>query len=414
MIVDQHGKMIEKSIDIIDTSAKLEKMLMSQLYHTAAGIVVTHENALQVPAVLACLQVISQSTSMLPFTVYKKDGDSRVKDTENEIYQLLSLCPNKFQSPVEFVRTMTFNAAWAGNAYALINRSRRRIFQLIPLAPGACKVEMKSDGSLEYTVTTRENGHAVVETYDSSQIFHLRGLLSRKGWVGESPIDHGRGAIATALAAEKFGGDFFSEGAKSRGAFRVPEGVKSLSDEAFERLSNELNAAVNSRRSPLFEHGIEWVNMDYNPQQSQLTELRAMQVYEICRLWRVQPHMIQSLDKASFSNIEHQAREFIDHTLMPWIRQWETAIKVQLMDPKDETVYPKFSVQALLRGDTKTRLEALFKVTGSPFLTVNEARALEDMNPIADGDQLYHPVNMARAGEDPPDTEKINEEPEAA
>ena len=360
----------------------------------AAGAVnVTPAKALRVPEVLGCVNVIAQSMSMLPFSVYKRDGETRERDREHPVHKLLSQSPNSVQSPVEFTRMMTWHCASRGNAFAHKTSIGGRPLKLTPIHPDKVQVRVREDWSTEYSVSTATGA---TQIYSSDEIFHLRGPISAEAHESESPVVWCKEAIATLMVVQQFTSTFFQGGAKAKGGFRLPDGG-ALSDEAYDRLKNQIQEMLESDRAPLMEQGLEWVAMDYSARDSLLSEIARQQEVKICRIFRIQPHLIQLLADATFSNIEHQGREFVDHTLMPWIRLWEGAVHKQLMDPEDQDVYPKFSVQALLRGDSKTRSEVYNKAVGGPFMTPNEARSLEDMDQIDGGDDLLKPLNMGNA-----------------
>ena len=106
-----------------------------------------------------------------------------------------------------------------------------------------------------------------------------------------------------------------------------------------------------SHRVALLEEGMKWQQTSINPQDSQLLETRKFQVAEICRIYRIPPHMVADLEKATFSNIEHQSLEFVVHTLMPWLIRWEMRMTLSLLTPKERPEYfISFLVAGLLRG----------------------------------------------------------------
>lgn len=397
---------------LIHTPAELESFLLGAVRQSASGITVTPETALQCSAVFACVQVLAQSIGQLPMHMYERAGDEKKRAEAHPLHALLHDQPNDYQSAVEFRETLQANAALYGNGYAYISRLNGRPIELHPLHSAAVRVERMSDLSLRYHVTG-ESGQVTI--YSAEQIFHLRGF-SRTGWLGESPIKHAREAIALSLAAEQFGALFFRNGAKSKGAFRLPEGA--LDDASFKRLKDQLNEVAsgeNAHKTPLLERGIEWVAMDHSAKDSQLTELRNHQVIEIARVFRIPPHIIQHLEKSSFNNIEHQSREFVLHTLMPWVRRWEGAVQRQLVQEK-KRYFAEFSLQNFLRGDNKSRAEFFAKATGGPWMTVNEARALENLRGVEGGDELLQPLNMGGAGDDedadPPEGGEPKPDPE--
>ena len=378
------------------TPQQLEALLRASVLATANGITVNHELALRVPEVLACINVLAQSMSMLPLHMYRTTATGREKISDHPVYKTLGRKPNPLQSPLEFRRVMTFRAAWRGNAYAYVTRLGGRVLQVVPIsAPVTPRV--LDNYTMEYEVQLPKGDRRVLK---QSEVFHLRGPVCLDGAVACSPVELGRDAIATMVAIERFAGRYFSKGAQAKGAFRLPAGG-ALKDSEFDRLKSELNAAASGDVIPLLEQGLEWVAMDYSARDSLLDSMQAAQILKICRIWRIQPHMVQEMKAATFSNIEHQSREFVDHTLMPWIRLWESAIQMQLIeDDSDDAPYPKISAQALLRGDNKTRSEMYRSAVGGPYMTPNEARGLEEMDVIEGGNELLRPMNMGEADED--------------
>ena len=390
---------------IASTPRDIERLILSMYAVASNGLNVTPGNALKVPEVLACINVIAQSMSMLPFSVLEKTETGRQKRKDIDIYRVLGQKPNAYQSAVEFRRTMTFNAAWRGNSYAKIVRTRKRLLELWPIPNDSIRPILNDDWSITYEIRGANTG--AIEYLSQSEVFHLRGPICPQGWLSESPIELAKDAIGTMIAIDRFSGKYFNGGAKAKGAFRLPT-MESLDDDAFDRLKSTLNEALESDLAPLFEQGLEWVKMDYSARESQLDSILHAQIHKICRIWRIQPHMIQELADATFSNIEHQSREFVDHTLMPWIQLWESAVKTQLMDPTNDDVYPKISAQALLRGDNATRAAFYTAAVGGPWMSPDEAREYEDMDVIDGGDDLLRPMNMTAAN-DPQTTASAEE-----
>ena len=139
---------------------------------------------------------------------------------------------------------------------------------------------------------------------------------------------------------------------------------------------------------------------------------RKYQVNEICRIFRVPPHLVGDLERATFSNIEHQSIEFVQHTIRPWLVRWEQGISRSLLDEKERLLYfAKFNVDGLLRGDYKSRMEGYAIGRQNGWLSPNDIRRLEDMPPIPKeqgGDEYLVNGNMTSgAAED--EKEKIKE-----
>jgi hypothetical protein len=170
---------------------------------------------------------------------------------------------------------------------------------------------------------------------------------------------------------------------------------KTISREAQERLRDSIDqdhgGAMNAGKTMLFEEGMTWVKVGLDPKDAQFLESRYFSVEEVCRWFRVPPHMVAHLLRATFSNIEHQGIDYVKHALRPWCVRWEGAAKVQLIVEPD--VYVKHNLDALLRGDAFSRAQANEIRRRNGVLSANEWRALDEMNPRDDpGGDTYWDV----------------------
>ena len=128
------------------------------------------------------------------------------------------------------------------------------------------------------------------------------------------------------------------------------------------------------------------------PDQAQFLESRKFQINEICRMYRIPPHMVGDLEKSSFSNIEQQSLEFVKYTLDPWLCRWEQSMQRCLLSREDKQRYFwKFNVDGLLRGDYQSRMQGYAVGRQNGWLNANDIRELENMDeiPAAEGGDLY-------------------------
>lgn len=129
------------------------------------------------------------------------------------------------------------------------------------------------------------------------------------------------------------------------------------------------------------------------PEDSQFLSTRQFGVEEICRIFRVPPHMVQSMEHATFSNIEHQSIDFVVHTLTPWLVRFEQAIiKDLLLEEEQDVLFPKFNVDGLLRGDYQSRMNGYATGISNGFLSPNDIHRLENMDliPAEEGGDDYY------------------------
>lgn len=395
-----------KNAEIIDTPEKLATLLGSW-YDSDSGVQITPSNAMQITTVYQCVKVLSESVGMLPLSVYLESGNSKNKDTKHPLYRLLKTAPNDYMTSQEWKELVIAHLCLRGNHYSYINRVNGKVTELLPLNPTSVKVEQASDYSLTYQVTFK-NG--TVGTLNASDVLHIK-LMTIDGINGLSPIAMNANSLGLAKAVEQHGSSVFKNGAKPFGGFATE---KNLTDEQYKKLQKNLvehQGATNAFRPLILEGGLSWVKVDITPEEAQFLETRKYQRSEIAGMFRVPPHMIGDLERATFSNIEHQGLEFVNHSLMPYLTRIENRIDFSLLSETEQAShYSKFNVTALLRGDMKARAEFYTKMLQNGALSPNEIREKEDMNPRDGGDIYLTPMNMAINGQPVEETPNANEE----
>lgn len=366
---------------------------------SAAGIQVTEEGSLRYAAVFACVRVIAESVASLPLITYMQAGErGKERARGHPLYRLLHDAPNPLMTSLEFRETMQGHLLLWGNAYAEIEMDTAgRVVALWPLRPDAMeKIEQAGDG-LVYSYRL-PNGSPV--TLPGWRVLHLRGLSSN-GVVGYSPIQWAaREAIGKGLAIQRYGSAFFRNGARPGGVLTYPG---ELSPEATARIrvgwQSNYGGLENAHRVAVLEQGMDYKEVGIPPGDAAYIEDQKLSALDVARVFRVPPHMIGDLDRATFANIEHQSLEFVMHSLRPWLVRWEQAIEQRLMtEGERERLFVKFNVDGLLRGDTLSRYQAYQIGRQSGFLSANDIRELEDWNPIEGGDEYLVPLNMVEAG----------------
>jgi HK97 family phage portal protein len=372
---------------------------------SAAGIIVNPQTAMQSAAVYSCIKVLAESVAMLPCNLYRKGANNAMDQAEDHpLWPLLHDQPNDYQSSVEFFEMLVMHLCLRGNHYAYVNRTRSgRVVELLPLHPDVVRTEMSSNFELRYQVTMPDGSF---KDFAPGELLHVRGQ-TLNGWLGISPIAYAREAIGLSLATEKFGGQLFRNGAKMGGVLQHPG---KIGDEAYKRLKStfdEAHSGENAHKTAILEEGMKYEKVTMTGEDAQFLETRKYQRSEIAAIFRIPPHMIGDLEKATFSNIEQQSLEFVTLSLMPWLNRIEKAIKRDLFTPDDKkTLRTRFNASLLLRGDAKARGLLYQQGISSGWLTRNEARAMESelgviLNPLDGLDEPLQPLNMAPAGEQP-------------
>jgi HK97 family phage portal protein len=303
------------------------------------------------------------------------------------LYRLLHDAPNPEMTSFVFRETLMAHLLLWGNAYAQIIRDGAgRIIALYPLMPSKMDVNRDAEGHLFYAYSKGAGDKAILR---SDQVLHIPGL-GFDGIIGYSPIAMAKNAVGISLATEDYGAEFFANGAfpggtlESTGKINNPEELRKQMKEKF--------GGRNRHSVAVLENGLKFQPISIPPNQAQFLETRKFQLNEIARIFRVPPHLLGDLEKATFSNIEQQSLEFVKFTLAPWVARWEQSLCRSLLTEREQiNLFIRFNLDGLMRGDYKTRMEGYAIARQNGFMSANDIRELEDMNRIsdADGGNLY-------------------------
>ena len=356
----------------------------------AAGVSVTEASAQTNAAVVACIDRISNDVASLPLLVYaRRPDDGRERATRHPVYRLLHDEPNPEQTPMVFRRTLQAHVLLWGNGYAEIERDvMGRPIALWPMVPDRVQPFRTPAGDLAYRVSNPNGGTVDVPAAD---MFHLVGR-SHDGSVGASLVTYARESIGLSLAAEQFGATFYKNGGTLSGV------VSNKGPKPTQQAAQGQRDADEARHAGI-KQAHKWLQLwndatftpiTVPPDNAQFLETRQFQLEEICRWFSMPPHKIQHLLRATYSNIEQQSTDYLISCLRPWLVLWEQECARKLLRPTErERFYIEHITQALLTADAAGRAALYRELFAIGALTPNEARRLENLNPIPGGDQAY-------------------------
>lgn len=364
---------------------------------TTAGKPVNEHTAMQMTAVYSCVRILAETLAGLPLHLYKyNDSGGKEKYLQHPLYRLLHDEPNPEMTSFTFRETLMSHLLLWGNAYAqIIRNARGEVIALYPLMPNKMTVDRDKNGRLFYLYQRSVEdaptlGKDSLVYLDPSDVLHIPGL-GFDGLVGYSPIAMAKNAIGLAMATEEYGAKFFANGAAPGGVLEHPGTIKDP-----QKVKDSWNAAyqgsTNSHRVAVLEEGMKYQQIGIPPEQAQFLETRKFQINEIARIFRVPPHMLADLEKSSFSNIEQQSLEFVKYTLDPWVVRWEQNMyRSLLMASEKPTVFIKFNVDGLLRGDYVSRMNGYATARQNGWMSANDIRELENLDriPAELGGDLY-------------------------
>jgi HK97 family phage portal protein len=366
----------------------------------SSGEVVNEVTVLGLTTYLACIKNISEDVAKLPFGIYKRLKRGREEIPDHPVTTLLHFQPNDEMTAFSFREVLTSHALGWGNAFAEIVRDGAgHPIELWPLDPTAVQEVRTQDVEkrLIYLV------HGVPVPHRN--VFHFH-PLGYDGLTGYNLPRLVKDPLGNALAAQAFAGAFFGNSTSTSGVIEVPD---AMSEPAFKHLRESFfqryAGSGNQWKPIILEQGAKFNPTSTEPQKSQMIEVFQHSVEEICRLFRMPPHKVQHLLRATFSNIEMQALEYVTDCLLGWVVRWEQEVWRKLLSKEEKrTLYAKHNLEMLLRGDTAARTTFYREMFNIGAVSDNDIREKEDMNPIEGGDTYFVnsaliPLDMAATGE---------------
>lgn len=362
---------------------------------TAAGADVTPDAAWQCTAILRCIMVLAGTAAQLPLKVYRRVDGGKEPAPEHPVAKVLRR-PNPEWTSYELRERMMVDALLWGSPYCeLVLNGKGEVVEIWPLDASKVTVERKSRRApREYVYRD-----GVEESRIPEELMLIAPLLSN-GLKGRSLVDLARESIGLTLTTQEFAARFFGNDATPRLIVKTNAGAEQ---------KKAMAEAWNSRhRGASRAHGVGFLGLqdDIKTIETDLTKLqmieaRREQVVECCRIFGVPPHLAFALDRATNNNIEHQGIDYVTHSANPWLKRFEERLNMSLFGTRErDRFFCEFDVNGLMRGDYQSRTEGYARGIASAWLTPNEARAAENLNPVEGGEKLYIqgamvPVEMA-------------------
>lgn len=371
---------------------------------TSSGVKVNENTSLKYTPFWAAVRIISGTIAALPFIVYSRiEGGGKDREPKHPVYKLMHDRPNEHMDALTFIETRQAHVLTYGNSYAEIQRDGAgRPIALWPLLPDRTERKIK-DGVPYYEVKSQVGETAYLP---DRNVLHIKGL-GFDGYTGYNVVQYHKEAIAYGVAVKEYGSRFFGSGASPSGAVEVPS---ALSDKAYARLKESMNSEYaglkQSHRIAILEEGIKWSQMGVDPAQAQALEVQRWTVDDCARIFQIPPHKLGSMEFSKYNNVEQLQLDFVATTMLYWFRKWELECNYKLFMPSErDRLFCEILVDGLLRSDIKSRYSAYNIGRNAGFLSPNDIREKENMNPLPDGkgDIYLQPLNMIEAGTEPPE-----------
>lgn len=352
----------------------------------ASGVSVTPETAIKVPEVYACINVLAQDVGRCPLKLRANGGDGWVDATDHPLWELLHDLPNPEQTATEFRAGLMWQLLQHERAYAeIVRRPNGTIQALWPLDAARMAVDRDELGRKTYRYRTDEGPLVWTFNPDRPPLLELR---------HPSPIHRCRDLVGLAIAIDTYGGKFFANGARLSGMLMAKAGLKPEQRQAVRETFNAMYAGVkNAHRVGVFEGDVEFKPLTSPNDEAQYQETRKLVRSMIAGAFRVPSHKINDLDRATFSNIEAQDRDYVNSGLDPYLVMWEQALRRDVLTTRQ---YPRYQVtfdrEALIQADAQSRALGFAQGRQNGWYSVNDIRQKLGENPIAEaeGGNAYH------------------------
>lgn len=352
-------------------------------------------NAFSLSAYWAGVRRISESVAMLPVELYKREGNIRTK-VDTPLNYLLNSEANHKTTSFDYTQILVTSAINYGNGLAIIERDGvGNPTALVPVVKSVC-TPLDYDEELFWHVKVDDTTNLVVKDQD---MINLRGFGSEMV-LGYSAIQTHRKNLGLAISAQEYGQYFYKNGTRLDGYIEFSGKLDTETKKKIGEQWRENYGANGKGGTAILDAGTKYTRLGLPPADAEYLQTRKFQVSEIARILGIPSHMINDLDNATFSNIEHQSIEFLTYSLGSWIEKIEQEYCRKLLKENEKrTYYFKHNVNRLLRTDVKAQSEYFRTMGDIGVLSVNEIRDEMDKNSVDNGDVRYVQVNRIPVGE---------------
>lgn len=353
------------------------------------------DGALQVSAVWASVELLTDNIASLPLFVYKREAGVQghkelARDTQ--LWRLLHDEPNRRHTPMEFWQYMVMNYLFRGNAYArLVRNSRGEVIEMWPWSADQVEVEVLPNRSVIY----KYSYEGQIAIYDEQSVLHWRD--KGNGIIGMSRLDYMRSSVGVAVSAQNHTEQAYRKGGKRPGVFMMD---KLLTAEQREKIRENYRGLVEGNADDLLvlEAGAKFEPLSMTPADLQLLDTRRFSVEDIARWFGISSVLINDTNKTTTwgTGISQLIEGFYKFRLRPMLESLEQCLDRRVLTPQQRKQFvAEFSLDAILRGSLADRLDAGSKAVQNGLMTRNEWRQLENMPPMDGGDMLTAQTNLA-------------------
>jgi HK97 family phage portal protein len=360
---------------------------------TAAGVAIGPATVMRSPTAAACVRMLAEVICALPCKIFSREPKAAAP--EHPAYVLVHDRANGWTSAQDLRAALMVDALTRGDGFALVLRAAGRPRELHRLDPSRVRVEIdETTSEPRYIVSDKAGGQRVVGWRN---VIHVQA----PGSIPDRPVrilDAVHRAVALDIAMAEWQARVFESGARPSGVLSVPRTTTPDRLEVMKAAWKAAHTGAASGSTAVLPDDVKWEAISLNMVDADALNLRRFGVEEIARGFKVPPVFVGDYSRATWRNLEEASRSLVQFTILPWLEQWQFQYAKTLLD--DDSHFVEFVTDDLLRGDTLSLYNALRTATGGAVMTVNEARALRNLPPHPDGDELIRQAGQTAGGVD--------------
>ena len=348
------------------------------------GMMVGSESAMRQITVYNCIKVLYNCVSQMPCQLMQDIDGVKSKAKDHYLYKVIGKKPNGWMTAPQIWGQAIVHVSLRGNFYAFKMGIGNKVLQLLPIHPDRVTVVQNKDWSLTYKVAGSE-----LKEYSQSEILHIRGM-SLDGFTGMNPIEYARECIGLGLASNRFLARWFGKGMHPGAIIKQKDWLDPITHANKWKAYCIKYGGLNNSQDLMLLDGDSTI--EFPPIKlvdAQFLEQMRLNESQICGMFGVPLILVQAGENpATYASSTEFKRNFVDMTISPIAVNFETSIDRDcLTDKEQETLYTKYNLNSLYRGNLVERFASYKEGINAEFMSPNEARALEDWNPYKGGDE---------------------------
>lgn len=351
-----------------------------------AKVAVTELNVMGIPAFFGAVRLVSEQIASLPFGIFQKIDRLILEVTDHPCASALER-PSVLMDRFQFIEQLIRNTFIRGNAYVIQYRRGGDTYRL--------KLINKNEKPDIYEVRGRVwyKFPSISEAVKAEDVIHIR-TFSLDGEFGVNPLMLFKETFATAISQTDYVSSFFGNGAHLSGVLETDKVVTPTQEESILTSFNTQNSGpANVGKVAMLQAGLKYKPISVSPKETEFIPVRRANIADISNVTGVPPSLLADLERATFSNIENLNQQFVDYVLRIWCKRIETQFNHKLFynDPPN-LFFVRFNLNALVRGDMVARTAYYVAARQNGWMSANDVRELENMNPVEGLDEYGHPL----------------------